>query len=100
MIIGTAEGLANLGQQLQSAQHFAHEPGPNGWPAQVAVVNAESPFADRPEYRVSFHIQIAPLPSSLQVRSRSGPSVPVFVTVLALALVGSVSLLRWVWSAL
>jgi hypothetical protein len=99
MIIGSAAALSELGQQLQFAANV--DPvAPADWPHEVAVLNSESPYLDHPEYRVSFHVQDGPLPATLQRKPRQGPSTPVFLALAFLALVGSVSLVRWAWNAL
>jgi hypothetical protein len=100
MIIGSATALGQLGQQLQAAGNFEPLSSPANWPREVAVLNCESPYQDRPDYRVSFHVQQQPLPAELQRKYRQSPSVGVFLVLLPLALVGAVSLVRWAWSAL
>jgi hypothetical protein len=100
MIIGSATALGELGQQLQAVASFEPLTAPTNWPHEVAVLNCDSPYQDRPDYRVSFHVQHEPLPASLLRKSRQAPSAVAFLIVLPLALVGIVSLVRWVWNAL
>ena len=100
MIIGTPEALVSLGQQLQAAPNFPATAKVSGWPPQVAVLAAESPYRDRPDYQVSFHVQREPLHPTLQKRSRYGPSAAFFLAVAALTMFGVVSLLRLLWNAL
>jgi hypothetical protein len=100
MVIGSAAALGELGQQLQAVASFEPVVPATNWPREVAVLNCESPYSDRPDYRVSFHVQYAPIPPTLQRKSRQGPSAVVFLVLLPLALVGIVSLVRWVWGAL
>ena len=64
------------------------------------MLNCESPYLDRPDYRVSFHVQHEPLPATLQRKSRQGSSTVIFLAVALLALVGVVSLVQWAWNAL
>ena len=100
MIIGTPEALANLGQQLQAARDFTSTPETSGWPSQIAVLAAESPYRDRPDSQVSFHVQRQPLTAALQKRPRHGPSTTFLLVVAALTLFGALSLVRLLWNAL
>jgi hypothetical protein len=100
MIIGSATALGELGQQLQAVASFEPVASTTNWPREVAVLNCESPYQDRPDYRVSFHVQHEPLPTTLQRQSRQAPSTVALLVVLTLALVGILSLVRWVWGAL
>lgn len=98
MVIGSGDALATLGQQLQAAASFPSKTHSQNWPAEVAVLVAESPYVDRPDFRVSFHIQREPLPKELVQRARSSSGAIPFLFVGALALVGAVSLARLAWS--
>ncbi len=100
MIIGSAAALRELGEQLQAAGNFQPMAAAGDWPAQVAVLNSESPYLDCPDYRVSFHIQREPLPATLVRKSRQAPSAALFWSMAVLALVGLVSLVRWALNAL
>jgi hypothetical protein len=100
MVIGSAAALGELGQQLQAVASFEPVASATNWPREVAVLNCESPYQDRPDFRVSFHVQHEPLPATLQCKSRQRPSAVVFLVLLPLALVGIVSLVRWGWGAL
>ncbi len=100
MIICSVAALGELGQQLQAVASFEPVASATNWPREVAVLNCESPYQDRPDYRVSFHVQHEPLPATLQRKSRQAPSTVAFLVVLPLALIGIVSLVRWVWGAL
>ena len=100
MIIGTAEALSELGRELQAVASHAPENHPANWPAQIAVLNSASPYLDRPDYRVSFHVQTVPLPEVLQRRSRQAPRTATFLAIAALVAVGAVSLLTWALNAL
>jgi hypothetical protein len=100
MIIGSTAALRELGQELQGVANFESPASPANWPREVAVLNGESPYLDRPDYRVSFHVQHEPLPAALRRKSRQGLSTVVVVAVVLLALVGVVSLVQWAWYAL
>jgi hypothetical protein len=100
MVIGSAAALGELGQKLQAAASFKPVASAANWPSEVAVLDCESPYQDRPDYRVSFHVQHEPLPATLQRKSRQAPSTVALLVVLFLALVGILSLVRWVWGAL
>jgi hypothetical protein len=100
MIIGDAEALKTLGQELQKAATYQPPANSENWPQQVAVLSTSSPYADREDYQVSIHLQTAPLPEVLRKRSRSAPSTAVFLAITFLALVGAISLPLWLWRAL
>ena len=99
MIIGKAEALGQLGRQLLQASEAPSPEKSSNWPRQVLVLDAPSPYADRSDYQVSFHLQQEALPESLLKRPRQAPATALFLGIALLAIVGAVSLLRWLWGA-
>ncbi len=99
MIIGDKEALRKLGQELLASAVHEESTAEGDWPKQVAVLNSASPYADRPDYQVSIHLQVGALPDSLLKKAHSGTSTAVFLSICFLSLVGAVSLPVWLWQA-
>ena len=100
MLIGSVESLRKLAKELENAAS-QHEPSSDQWPLEVAVLNAESPYIDRADFRVSIHLATRPLPQELLKKVRSGgPSLSVVLPIGLLATFGAVSLLSALWNAL
>ena len=100
MLIGSVESLHKLAKQLENAAS-QHQPSSDQWPLEVAVLNAESPYIDRADFRISIHLANRPLPQELLKKARSGdPALSVILAVGLLATLGAASLLRMLWNAL
>jgi hypothetical protein len=99
MIIGEREALRKLGKELLEPAVEEESTAEDEWPKQVAILNSASPYADRPDYQVSIHLQTAALPASLLKKARSGTSTAIFLGICFLSLVGAVSLPVWLWKA-
>lgn len=93
MIIGDSKALSSLGKRLQRASEVPDEPL-GDYPPLVAVISAESPYSDRPDFEVTFHVQRAPLPNELRRRMRLGASGTVTLVVGALALYGAITAVK------
>ena len=96
MVVGTPDELRRLGQQLIAVDQFPVKEG--NWPAEVAHPMVVSPYVDSPDFQLSFHVAgAAPIPASLPLVRRN-PHGAVTLSVLVLALIGLVSVARWVAS--
>lgn len=96
MVIGTAGELHRLGQQLLAVGQFPVREG--SWPAEVAHPMVIGPYRDAPNFQLSFHVAgEEPMPKSLPLVRRS-PRGAITVGTLVLALIGLLSVFRWVVS--
>ncbi|UUZ75083.1 hypothetical protein LP414_24150 [Polaromonas sp. P1(28)-13] len=96
MVIGTSDELRRLGQQLIAVDQFLVKE--SNWPAEVAHPMVAGPYVDAPDFQLSFHVTgEAPMPKSLPLVRRS-PHGAVTLAALILALIGLVSVARWVVS--
>lgn len=94
MVIGTPDELRRLGQQLIVVDQFPAQEG--SWPAEVARPRVVSPYVDVPEFQLSFHVAgEVPLPTSLPLVRRQLHGA-VTLSALILALIGLLSVARWV----
>ena len=100
MLIGDAEALKKLGQELEAAGALQPPESRDSWPREVAVINTSSPYSDRRDYQVSFHLQTSALPEALLKKPRSGLSAGASIAIALLAVAGAVSLPIWLWKAL
>jgi hypothetical protein len=92
MVIGTPEALRSLAVELQAT---ATESSGELWPNIVTSVRVEGPYSGTSDYKLSFHVEpAAGIPPSLRLLN-SGPSLRVVVPVLVLAVIGAVSIVRW-----
>lgn len=55
MVIGTADELHRLGQQLLAVGQFPVQEG--NWPAEVAHPMVVGPYRDAPDFQLSFHVR-------------------------------------------
>lgn len=95
MIIGTAEELGRLGEQLIGARAVLPDGAIEHWPPLVAEPPSSGPFADRAAFRRSFHRQVgAELPASLRLVRRGVPRA-VSVVVVIFALIGVAATVQW-----
>lgn len=99
MIIGNSDAFANLGHQLLEASAVQMPNNGYNWPHKVLVLDARSPYRDRDDYKVSFHLQSEPFPEGLLKHPRQAPAAAVLLGVAFLAVVGAVSLPIWLWKA-
>lgn len=96
MVIGTPDELRRLGQQLIAVDQFPVKEA--NWSAEVAHPIVVSPYVDAPDFQLSFHVAgEAPIPASLPLVRRN-PHGAVKLSALVLAVIGLVSLARWVAS--
>jgi len=94
MIVGSASALRALGQDLITA---ADSPPTSAspFPPQVATPAVTGPFKDRPDFTLSFHLPgSSPLTEVAPLRRQATPT-PVFLAVAVCAVVGAITLLRW-----
>ncbi|MDD3448720.1 MAG: hypothetical protein PHF72_06775 [Gammaproteobacteria bacterium] len=97
MVIGTSASLRALGQQLLSATG-EQAGGATGWPPSVAEPETMGPYKDVAEFRLSFHVQgDGPPGGGLPLRRHAMPAV-FFLAIGACALVGAVTIARWLFS--
>lgn len=100
MLVGTAESVRKLASDLEVAVS-QEQPSAHDWPREVAVLNTESPYSDRQDFRVSIHLATSALPQELLRKTRSGgASLGFTATVGLLAAIGAASLLNLLWRAL
>ena len=96
MVIGTPDELRRLGQQLLAVDQFPVKE--ENLPAEVAHPMAVSPYVDVPDFQLSFHVaDRGAILESLPLVRRS-PHDSVTLTTIVLALIGLVSVARWVIS--
>ncbi len=84
MVIGTPDELRRLGQQLIAVDQYPVKEG--NWPAEVAHPMVVSPYVDAPDFQLSLPLV------------RRNPHGAVSLSALVLALIGLVSVARWVAS--
>lgn len=97
MVIGTPEGLKELGAQLQTAGEFASKSSTN-WPTEIAHPWVAGPYKDVPDFQLSFHIAgDIPISAVLPLTRRSMPT-PLLLVISACAVVGLITIVRWVVS--
>jgi len=97
MVVGSAEALKTLGTQLQAAGDFVSKPSKD-WPAEVAHPLVAGPYRDVPDFQLTFHlVGDAPLSTAAPHIRRTMPA-PLFLVIAACAVVGAVTIFRWVVS--
>lgn len=97
MVVGTPESLKALGAQLQTAGDFASKAS-QGWAPEVAHPLIYGPYKDVPDFQLSFHLAgDAPLSTAAPHTRRNMPA-PLLLVVAACAIVGAVTIFRWVVS--
>ena len=97
MVVCSAEALKTLGTQLQAAGDFVSKPSKD-WPAEVAHPLVAGPYRDVPDFQLTFHlVGDAPLSTAAPHIRRTMPA-PLFLVVAACAVVGAVTIFRWVVS--
>jgi hypothetical protein len=100
MLIGDAEALEKLGQEILASTAAHPSSSGDNWPRQIAVLNKSSPYVDCQDYQVSIHLQTSPLPQTLIRKCSRGVSTGAFWAITFLALAGAISLPLWLWRAL
>lgn len=94
-MVGSREAIRELGFQLQSGPDFKVNPASTNWPPVIFSPPVISPYQDRPDFSLSFHIE-GDVPSEKIIpRSRSKPNTFIIFTTLALAAVGLLTTLKW-----
>ncbi len=97
MIVGTRSSLKALGQQLVAAADA--EPSSSStanWPIEVSHPAVAGPYKDVPDFALSFHLEgSSPASEVLPLRRRNLPA-PLFLAVAICAMVGLITIFRWV----
>jgi hypothetical protein len=97
MVVGTPESLKSLGVQLQTAGDFMNESSKD-WPSEVASPIVSGPYKDIPDFQLTFHIAgNAPISKATPLVRRNMPA-PLFVIIAVCAVVGALTIFRWVVS--
>ncbi|MCP5265037.1 MAG: hypothetical protein H6934_02950 [Burkholderiaceae bacterium] len=97
MVIGSRSSLRALGKQLIEATDVTRLAVPDGnEPVKVAHPPVAGPYSDVSDFNLTFHLEgAAPAPEVLPP-SRRSPRPVLVVAVLACALVGVVTIIRWI----
>lgn len=93
MVIGSRTALEELGQQLIACSVERNTDGT--WPPQIANPTVVSPYNDIPNFTLSFHLQGSNPPQTVLPLTRRNPPFALFLTVIACAAVGMVTIFRW-----
>jgi hypothetical protein len=94
MIIGTPDALRALGARLQSASAASG----SEWPTEVITPTTEGPYADVPDFTLSFHVApLGGLPTSLRL-TRMNIAPLAFLVLGTLSVIGLLTTIRWITS--
>ena len=100
MVVGSREAMAEISGQLSTALASQSGAVTEEWPPELVSASVEvGPYIDSKFWRVSFHTEGAVASERKALVARSSPSGWLSLATLALAVVGGVSLVRWVWNA-
>lgn len=96
MVVGNRDSLKSLGNQLVSAAEANDAAQSERWPAVVARPEVVGPYNDTIDFKLSFHLEGTAPPVEVLPLCRRTVSLPVLSGVALLAVVGAVSIARWV----
>jgi|SRR4051812_34061942 hypothetical protein len=100
MIIGTPAALKNLGQRLVEASNPEAITEATSWPRAIVAPDVVGPYKDVSAFGLSFHLQgTEPLEKVAPFTRRTVWS-PLFVLVTLFAIVGLVTVWRWLLTLL
>jgi hypothetical protein len=97
MVVGSAEALKTLGAQLQRAGDHVSKPSKD-WPPEVARPLVAGPYKDVPDFQLTFHLVGDASLFTTTSHIRRNIPVPLFLVIAACAVVGAVTIFRWVVS--
>lgn len=97
MVVGSAEALKTLGAQLQAAGELVSKPSKD-WPPEVAHPLVDGPYKDVPDFQLTFHLVGDATLSTAAPHIRRNMPTPLFLVIAACAVVGAVTIFRWLVS--
>lgn len=100
MIIGTPASMRDLAQQLLNACNQESNAKATPWPAAIATPNVVGPYKDIRHFGLSFHLQGSEPLEKIAPLARRTVWTPVFFLAALFAVVGVVTVWRWLMSLL
>jgi hypothetical protein len=97
MVVGDRRSLKALGQQLVAAADTepSSSSSKENWPVEVLHPAVAGPYADVPDFALSFHLEgSTPASELLPLRRRNLPAPLLFAATIC-AVVGVITIVRW-----
>ena len=101
MVVGDRPSIRALGEQLVAASDAADSsPSDQVWPVEISKPEVAGPYVDVPGFVLSFHLEGAAPAREVLPLCRRHRRAPLRLAVAGCAVIGSITILRWVVACL